>query len=80
MITLTLIAYIIISLHFSMENMADNYHWGTEHRGMQKKEAFIWGFLTLPIAVVGLVIFAGVLFLIGGSLVWVIQWIYENMP
>ena len=73
MITLILIAYIIISLHFSMENMADNYYWGTEHKGMQKKEA-------IPIAVVGLVIFAGVVFLIGGSLVWIIQWIYENMP
>ncbi|PER85852.1 hypothetical protein CN498_19780 [Bacillus thuringiensis] len=80
MITLILIAYIIISLYLSFENMADNYYWGTEHKGMKKKEAFIWGFLTIPFGILSVVVLAGGVFLIGGSLLWIIQWIYTNMP
>lgn len=80
MITLILIAYIIISLCLSIDNMKDSYYWGTTHRGMKKKEAFIWGFLTIPIGVLSGAILIGGVFLIGGSLLWVIQWIYENMP
>ena len=80
LITLILIAYIIISLYFSIENMTSDHYWGTEHNGMRKREAFIWGFLTIPIAILGIAIIAGGLFLIGSSSLWIIQWIYTNMP
>lgn len=60
--------------------MEDSYYWGTTHKGMQKKEAFIWGFLTIPMGILSVAILVGGVFLIGGSLLWVIQWIYENMP
>ncbi|AIY72841.1 TPA: hypothetical protein ACLQU7_005233 [Bacillus tropicus] len=80
MITLIVIAYIIISLGFSIDNMMDRFSWGIETKGMQKKEAFIWGFLAIPIGVSGVVIIVGAVILIGGSLLWVIEWIYRNMP
>ncbi|MFB7351953.1 hypothetical protein ACWGKR_29295 [Bacillus thuringiensis] len=80
MITLILIAYIIFSLYFSINNMEDSYYWGTTHKGMKKKEAFIWGFLTLPIGILGAAMLVGGLYLIGSSLLWVIKWIYTNMP
>ncbi|ARO21618.1 hypothetical protein B2J90_29580 (plasmid) [Bacillus tropicus] len=60
--------------------MKDSYYWGTTHRGMKTKEAFIEGFLTIPLGILSVAILICGLFLIGGSLLWVIQWIYENMP
>ncbi|PGU05095.1 hypothetical protein COD21_25410 [Bacillus cereus] len=80
MITLILIAYVIISLGISIDNTRHSFSWGIETKGMAKKEAFIWGFLTIPIGVLGAVIVFGGIALIGGSLLWAVQWIYENMP
>lgn len=80
MITLTVIAYIIISLGFSIRNMRDSFSWGIETKGMKKKEAFIWGFLAIPLSVLGAAIVVSGVILIGRFLLWVIQWIYENMP
>lgn len=64
----------------SIGNMRDSFNWGIETKGMPKKEAFIWGFLTIPIGVLGAAIVVGGLFLMGGLLLVVVQWIYENMP
>ncbi|QEL82188.1 hypothetical protein DN407_12500 [Bacillus sp. JAS24-2] len=65
---------------FSIGNMRDSFSWGIEIKGMKKKEAFIWGFLAIPLGVLGAAIVVGGVILIGGFLLMVIQWIYENMP
>ncbi|EEL69448.1 hypothetical protein bcere0026_36490 [Bacillus mycoides] len=64
----------------SIGNMRDSFSWGIETKGMKKKEAFIWGFLTIPLGALGAAIVVGGLFLMGGLLLVVVQWIYENMP
>ncbi|HHT7013361.1 hypothetical protein [Bacillus paranthracis] len=50
---------------------------------MKKKEAFIWGFLTIPIMILVVAGIIGGLYLSWIALVGVmqaIQWIYMNMP
>ncbi|WP_255288584.1 hypothetical protein [Bacillus thuringiensis] len=50
---------------------------------MEKKEAFIWGFLTIPSLIFVVAIIIGVLYLLVAVSSWVIQviqWIYVNMP
>ncbi|WP_242288857.1 MULTISPECIES: hypothetical protein [unclassified Bacillus cereus group] len=84
MITLILIAYILLSLLFSFNNMRDTYSLINGHsKGMKKKKAFVWGFLTIPLLVLLAGLILGGLYLALLILDWTlqaIQWIYINMP
>jgi len=81
---LILLAYVLISLFLSVTNMRDSYSLlHGEVKGMKKKEAFIWGFLTIPIMILVVAGIIGGLYLSWIALVGVmqaIQWIYMNMP
>ena len=84
MITLILIAYVLLSLLFSFNNMRDTYSLINGHsKGMKKKKAFIWGFLTIPLFVLLAGLIVGGLYLASIILDWTLQaihWIYINMP
>lgn len=81
MITLILLAYIILSLYFSISNTKDRYNiFGEKFKAMETKKAFIEGFLTLPIMTLIVIIPFCLAIGAGLLLLTVCSWIFVNMP
>ena len=84
MITLGVIAYVVISLVISLNYTRTTYSLADGHNeGMETKEAFKWGFLTLPLIVLFMSLLFGlatlILYSITGIFI-VCGWIITNMP
>jgi hypothetical protein len=84
MITLIILIYICLSLYFSFSNMRNTYGmFGEKFEAQKPKDAFIQGFLTLPILIIGALLFVGSILFIGALGLGIIAgafWLIQTMP
>jgi hypothetical protein len=84
MITFCIIVYIVISLYCSFRNMTTTYGmFGEKFEAQKPKEAFIEGFLTIPLLLMGAAgIVGGIVAVgtIGIGLLFCTVWLFQNMP